>query len=138
LYYNTLTAANASTYYDLNVAAATRAGEQFGTGSSLIGKKITQVVLVLKKTGTPTGTASVVIRKAVDDAIVATIGTIDVSTITTTDKEYTFTNTSNTYPLAAGDLLLIEYTGGSTSNFISLKRTDADAFEGSTSVGVSE
>jgi hypothetical protein len=89
-----------------------------------------QVSLVLKKTGNPTGTAQVVIRKGTDDSIAVTIGTIDVSTITTSDAVYTFTNTSNTYGINPGDSLLIEYTEGNSSNFISLKVTDTDAFDG--------
>jgi hypothetical protein len=60
------------------------------------------------KPGGPTGTTTVVIRKGSDDSIAATLGTIDVSTLTNTDKLYTFTNTSNTYKIAAGDKLLIE------------------------------
>jgi hypothetical protein len=63
---------------------------------------------VLKKTGNPTGTYQVVIRKGTDDSIAAVIGTIDASTITTSDALYTFTNTSNTYAIQAGDKLLIE------------------------------
>ena len=85
---------------------------------------------MLKKTGNPTGTAQLVIRKGTDDSIAVTIGTIDVSTITTSDALYTFTNTSNTYSFNPGDSLLLEYTGGNSSNFISLKVTDADAFDG--------
>jgi hypothetical protein len=47
-------------------------------------------------------------KKRTDDSIAATLGTIDASTITTTDALYTFTNTSNTYAIQAGDKLLIE------------------------------
>jgi len=65
-----------------------------------------QVSLVLKKTGNPTGTATVVIRKGTDDSI-------------------------------EGDKLLLEYLGGDTSNFVSLKRTDADAFDGTKTCGIS-
>ena len=86
--------------------------------------------LVLNKTNLPTGTAKVVIRKGTDDSIAATLGTIDVTTITTSDALYTFTNTSNTYKIVAGDKLLLEYTAANTSNFISLKITDAGAFDG--------
>jgi hypothetical protein len=63
-------------------AAATRAGELFDKGSAMIGQAITQVSLVLKRTGNLTGTASVVIRKGTDDSIAVVLGTIDVSTIT--------------------------------------------------------
>jgi hypothetical protein len=127
--YNTTTGATATQYYSLNGTLTTRAGEVFETGSALINAALSQVSLVLKKTGSPTGTATLVIRKS-DDSIAATIGTIDVTTITTTDALYTFTNTSNTYKIAVGDKLLLEYTGGDASNFISLIITDADAFDG--------
>lgn len=40
---------------------------------------------MLKKTGSPTGTANVTIRKS-DDSIAATIGTVDVSTLTTSAR----------------------------------------------------
>jgi hypothetical protein len=66
---------------------------------------------MLKRTGSPTGTAQVVIRKGTDDSIAATIGTVDVATIPTTDTLITFTNTSNTYKIAEGDKLLLEHPG---------------------------
>jgi len=78
---------------------------------------------------------SVVIRKA-DDSIAATIGTINVSTITTSDALYTFTNTSNTYKLQAGDKLLLEHTGGTGTDCIMLKRTDSDSFDKENTHGV--
>jgi hypothetical protein len=59
-----------------------------------------------------------VIRKGTDDSIAATIGTVDVSTITTSDAVYTFTNTSNSYQIAAGDKLLIEHRVGKNFSFL--------------------
>jgi hypothetical protein len=93
----------ATGYWDLDGVMADKAGEMFEVGSALIGQVITQVSLMLKKTGNPTGTYSVVIRKGTDDSIAVTLGTIDASTITTSDKLYTFTNTANTYKIAPGD-----------------------------------
>jgi hypothetical protein len=61
---------------------------------------------MIKKTGSPAGTASVNIRKGTDDSIAVTLGTVDVSTIKTSDALYTFTNTGNIYRIAGGDKLL--------------------------------
>lgn len=48
-----------------------------------------------------------VIRKGTDDSIAATIGAV-----------YTFTNTSNSYQIAAGDKLLIEHRVGKNFSFL--------------------
>lgn len=54
--YNTMIGWSFATqYWDLN-GTMTRAGEQFDTGSGDIRKASTQIALVLKKTGSPTGT----------------------------------------------------------------------------------
>ena len=109
--YDTTTDTFASDYWDLDGTAATRAGEVFETGSGDVGKKLTQIVLMLKKTGAPTGTANVVIRKLLDDSVAVTLGTIDATTITTSEALYTFTKTDNTYAIVEGDKLLLEHTG---------------------------
>jgi hypothetical protein len=71
-----------------------RVTETFGTGDPIIGKIIGKVTLRLKKVGSPTGTATIALmNNASPPVILATLGTIDVSTgLTTSTADYTFSN----------------------------------------------
>jgi len=73
----------------------------------------------LRKWGNPTGTAYVRVRKVSDDSILGTIGTIDVSTLTTSSVWYDFTG-SVSNPTQQDLRFTVEYSGGSSSNHISV------------------
>jgi hypothetical protein len=80
--------------------------------------------LRLKKTGSPTGTATLRIRNAAD-TIVATIGTINVATLTTSYADYTITSLSQSVLVEDGYRIMLEYSGGNSSNYIQLQRTSS-------------
>jgi hypothetical protein len=106
--------------------------EYLSSSSVLVGKQIDSIIFKLKKTGSPTGLASIGIINA-DLTIKKLFGTIDVSKISTsyTDYEVNLAG-SEPYTLAAGDRIGIKYNGGSSSNLVSIMRdTDsADPFDG--------
>ena len=107
----------------LDSAAYTRYGELLNSSSSvLIGAVLTQIDVFLKKTGSPTGNMSLLIRDNTD-AIKATFTTtFDVSTLTTTLTSYSFQLLTNTYALQNGDRILLEYSGGDASNNVQIDR----------------
>src|SRR5690242_7314961 len=101
-----------------------RFGQEVLTSSSkLVGHIIGQVDVWVSRDGSPTGTATVTIRKGSDDSIAYTVGSIDVTTIVKDgnfpSNPTTFGDAStstNTYALVAGDKILIEFSGGNSSN----------------------
>jgi len=97
-----------------------RVGEQAGTGSALIGKTLGEVDLLLARSTTnTTGTVTVNIRKASDDSIAATMGTLDVSTLPTSGfKQCNFVNNNNTYAIVLNDKVVVEYSGGDSTNYV--------------------
>jgi hypothetical protein len=88
--------------------------------SRLKAKKITRVKAYLYRTTVGTsGTAYCNIRRGSDDSLVKTIGTVSVSSVSTTigtPSEITFTDTTNNYPLNVGDKIGIEFNGGNTTD----------------------
>ena len=94
------------------------------TLNNTIPKKVT---LKLMRQGSPTGTATIAII-GVSDFI--EIGTIDVSTLTTSFVEYTFTNLSQSYTMVTGDKICILYDGGNSSNYIFVQLSSSDVYSG--------
>jgi len=78
-----------------------------------------QVDFYLFKVGSPTGTLTVRIRN-INNTIKATMGTLDVSTLSTspTPGVTSFINLSNTYVMVAGDYILAEFSDGDASNHV--------------------
>jgi hypothetical protein len=92
--------------------------------SALIGQPVKRVNVVLRRSGNPTGTISVVVRRFSDDSIVHTFGTVDASTLTTSDRTLTFEATSS-YTIAANDRLLVEWAGtGSSTDQVWVRKSD--------------
>lgn len=86
--------------------------------------QVTFVQLYLTKIGSPTGTVTVHIRRGVDDSDIKQIGSIAVSSITTTSPTPTVlsvTDTTNTYILEAKDKISVEYAGGDASNAVGVQ-----------------
>lgn len=91
--------------------------------SALIGQPVKRVNTILRRAGRPTGTIGVVVRRFSDDAIIHTFGTIDASTLTTSEKTFTFEATSS-YTIAANDRILVEWNGtGSSTDEVRVKRS---------------
>jgi hypothetical protein len=112
-----------------------RAGEWITSTSVLNGESIKRVSVILKKSGSPTGTVNVVVRKGSGDTVALTFGTIDASTLTDTDQLFTLTAPSS-YTIAANDKVLVEWDGtGADTDQVWLKRRfssdPATGFDGS-------
>ena len=97
---------------DLYSGSRTRQAQRL---DSFAKSRITQVSFSLRKQGSPTGTAYVRVRRVSDDGIVGTLGTLDVSTLTTSFAWKDFT--TEVYNPTAQDLrFTVEYDGGSSFN----------------------
>jgi len=110
--------AGANNYAKLYTSSLKRAGELMHKtatlNSALIGQPVKRVNVILKKSGNPTGTVSVVVRKVTGDSIIHTFGTIEASTLTTIDKTFTL-EAASSYTIAANDRLLVEWAGTSST-----------------------
>ena len=93
----------------------------------------TNYTLKLKKTGSPSGnvTLKIIHNDASTFTTKRTVGTISTSSIGTSETAITVDDSANTYKLGTNDQISIEYTGGNSSNYISVKTSNSDAFDGS-------
>jgi hypothetical protein len=86
-----------------------RVAEAFGTADTLLTKIIGKVTMRLKKVGSPTGTASIVLMNNAS-TVKATLGTINVTTLTTSTADYTFSNYTHGQVVASTDRIAITWT----------------------------
>ena len=103
----------------------TELGQQFNTGHVLVGEKPTKVTWQLYKTGSPTGLIYAYIRDSSGTIRETSTTTLDPSTLTTgssndSAQEFTFAGTTT---IATGDMITVQYTGGSSGNEVGV-RTD--------------
>jgi len=106
---------------DLDVNSRSRIAQSIENQSSLLkGKKITRVILFLYKTTAATsGIAYCTVRRGIDDQLIATLGTVFTSTLSTDPAAPTpveFVDLSNDYVMDVGDKLCFEFSGGNTTN----------------------
>ncbi len=106
----------------LGNGTVTRRGQRFTTGYGFFGTEISRFTFFLRNIGSPTGTLTAVIRDLATDSIVATYGSIDVTTLTGTLQEINFTATSAQRILALNDILSVEYDGGDVGNHVQIGR----------------
>lgn len=103
--------------------------EVFSSSSPAYNQYPDKVEMMLSKTGSPTGTATVkvwamasgIVPAATDNTVIRTIGTIDVSTLTTAFVKYSFSTVADLVqnPLpGVGWRIGIEYLTGTTANTI--------------------
>ena len=99
--------------------------------SVLIGKQIDAMVIQLKKSGLPTGDAEIGVFNS-DLSVKKLFATKDVSTLTGSYVSYEFVLSGTPYTIEAGDRIGVKYTGGASTEHISIMRdTDhADPFDG--------
>jgi hypothetical protein len=109
VFYNVSSPGNAVA--GIYTGASTRYGEEARTSSSvLVGKSLKSWTVRLRRAGSPSGTVRAVVR-SLSDTIVATFNeTIAASSLPTSFAAQTFTLT-NAYTIAAGDRILVEYSG---------------------------
>jgi hypothetical protein len=120
-----------------NFSQAYISAQKVGSGSVLVGKRVSKLELHLYKIGSPTGTATAGVWNGSGE-LQYTFGTIDVSTLTTATNAtlYTFNNTDSTHVFSANEYFGISYnTGGNSSNKISVYHDDSSPpFDGTNSV----
>lgn len=121
--------------------ARSRVGEKVVTTSSALKfKKISRITVYLKRHNSPTGNVSLRVRNAADQ-IVATIGTIDASTIDpNTPTAYQRTSSPiSVYALQVGDHVSVEYNAGSDVDYVELMTTKTtDGFDGTVNTYLSK
>ena len=110
--------------------------EYVNNSSILVGKQIDTIAVQLKKIGSPTGNAVIGIFNS-DLSIKKTFANVNASTLTTSYSNYTFSlpSSSQPYLVQAGDRIGIKYTGGDSSNYISVMtdQNTVDPFDGTNS-----
>jgi hypothetical protein len=130
--------AGSNSYGTMFSTGAIAQGEVLTPSSSLIGSAIKRVAVVLKKAGNTTGPINVRIRKGSDDSVAMEIGSVDASALTTADQRFELT-ASSTHTLQANDKVLVEWAGtGSSADVVHVKRSGADAFNGTNTYFVSQ
>lgn len=87
-----------------------RVAQAFGSGDVLIGKIIGKVTLRLKKVGSPTGTATVVLQSSTNVVKATFSPTLNVANLTTSTADYTFTNYTHGQVAASTDRIAIIWT----------------------------
>lgn len=108
-------------------------GHDLTVPSEIYAAAIDKIGFFLKKTGSPTGNAVVKIYAAgTAKVLLATSNTLDVSTLTTTMTMKDFTFAEDTYLYGAGRYeVMMEYTGGDSSNYVVIASASGDTVPGS-------
>jgi hypothetical protein len=116
--YTSIYSVTGANYGKLYSGSLKRAGEYMHKNTTynsvLIGQPVKRVVVILRKSGNPTGQISVVVRRLSGDSIVQTFGSVDASQLTTSDQSFTLEATSS-YTIAANDRILVEWAGTGSS-----------------------
>ncbi len=117
----TQTQSTGASVFALYSGSTTRAVERVNgfTGT------LTSVGLYLYKINSPTGTATVKVWRVSDDAVLGTLGTKDVATLTGSSALYTFT--SPVVIASPTDIRIgIEYSGGSAAHYVRVNYETSD------------
>ncbi|MDD5094061.1 MAG: hypothetical protein PHV74_06760 [Dehalococcoidia bacterium] len=117
-----------SAHEPLYSGGATRAGERLATLFQSSGTTISSIQFYLCKSVSPTGTLSVTVRDSATDALIGTLGTKDVSTLSAypTFTWYTFNSPVTT---SVSDVrIMCEYSGGNGSNTLMVGYKTSEAF----------
>lgn len=115
-----------------------RVTEAFGNADPIMGKTIGKVTLRLKKSGSPTGTATIaLLNNASPPAILATFGTVDVANdLTTSFQDITKTNYVHGIVTASGHRIGIVWTpsaSGEVHVMTNQGNTTSNSWQGTTS-----
>lgn len=102
--------------------------EHINTGAALIGQTVNSMDIALNRVNSPTGTATVCVMDSSANCTY-TFGTIDVSTLNTSDVELRFTNISATHTIQDGDYIGVKYTDGDATNFINVIVSGTDVYD---------
>jgi Domain of unknown function (DUF1929)/Bacterial Ig domain len=137
-YTSVYSVAGGNEYARLYSGSLRRAGELMQSNSILVGQPVKRVNVILKKSRSPTGTISVVVRRASDDSIVHTFGTINASTLSGGDRTFSL-EAASSYTIAANDRILVEWngTGSNTNNQVWVRKSPSNitgGFDGTNSL----
>ena len=104
-------------------------GVQFKNEHCTVGDLATNVTFNLLRIGSPTGTAYARVYSDTGGGgtIRCTLGSIDVSTISTSATDYTFNSPDTSYTVVNNDIFAIYFNGGDASNKISFGMNQSDA-----------
>jgi hypothetical protein len=98
--------------YNNSSAVSTRYGEEARIASSaIVGKSLKALTVYLRRLGSPFGKVNAVVRSALDDTIVADLGSIDSVNLPTIFAPISFYLPGSPYIIKTGDKILIEYNG---------------------------
>ena len=97
-----------------------------------------KVIVQMKKVLAPTGTLYCQIRSNATTVIKQIGNPLDVSTITTSLMEYTFTESGNAVRLIPGYRLVIAYSGGDANNYVIVRRNESNPFDGTNTYEIEE
>lgn len=126
-------------YINLFANGVTETGVKIHASKSvLFNKVIRKVTATLKRSsGTLSGSVRCVIID-IEANVMATFPTlVDPATVPTTgDQAYDWFHNDNTYKMRAGDSILIQYTGGNTTDHIKVKHSNADVADGFNSIHI--
>jgi hypothetical protein len=124
------------TPYDVSVSGASqhlefeggvsRAGVRFNSGNADLGKAVTSVTVRYRRQGSPSGSASVGIRKNSDGSFVS-LGTFSVSS-GSGELSATINASSNSYAMQANDIVSVEYSSGSNTIELSYGSSGVSGF----------
>jgi hypothetical protein len=96
-----------------------RTAVRFETGASGLGTPVKSVLFNFRKYGLPTGNITVNIRKASDDSVAATIGTIPIESFPANVEQSVILRDrfNNSYNMVAGDMVSIEFASNAVHGF---------------------
>ena len=107
--------------------------EYVNSSSVLVGKQIDTISIELKRVGSPTGNVTIGVFNG-DLSVKKLFASKDVSTLTTSYKNYTFSLPSSVppYPIQAGDRIGIKFAGGNSTFYVAVMtdQNAADPFDG--------
>ena len=104
------------------------------SNSMLVGDEINCIDIMLRKSGSPTGTATIGTLDG-SGSIIQQFGTINVAILTTSNIWYTFClSGDNSYVIANQDRLGIAYNGGNATNNIQVSQDANNPFDGTITI----
>ena len=112
--------------------ASGRGEAPYNSSSTMIGKVCGTLKIPMKKVGSPSGTAYARVVHKSTNATRLELGSIDVSTLDTAYTTQIF-SAGSTVTLNQTDTVAIVYTGGDSSNYISIKNAATQIYDGSNS-----
>jgi hypothetical protein len=105
------------------------------TRSILVGKVPTNYTFILKRVGSPSGNITFIWERPDSSGeyhTIRTMLTLAASAVSTTaDQTIVINDSGNTRSLQYGDLISVVFSGGNSSNYILVKTSNFDAFDGS-------